>query len=95
MEITWHWQPKKVWEVYNDFRDMLDENGLWYCSRTFVDTDGLTIFNIRIFEKPNAEYGRYGLEVCSRNIAIRAGEMEENIKRGYQSCIDMLYRIKK
>lgn len=95
MDTTWHWQPKKVWEVYNDFCDLLQELQYWYKSSTFVDPDGLTIFKIEIFEIVHTSRGAYGFEIACRNIAIRAGEMEANIKQGYQSCIDMLYRIKK
>lgn len=94
MQILWNWQPKKVWEVYNDFCDLLKDFGYGYKSSTFLDPDGLTIFKIEIFEIVDTSRGYLGFEIACRNIAIHAGEMEHDIKQGYQSCIDMLKRIK-
>lgn len=93
--MEWHWHKKKVWEVYNDFCDLLQELNYWYKSSSFVDSDGLTIFKIEIFEIVDTSRGYLGFEIACHNIAIRAGEMEQNIKQGYQSCIEMLHRIKK
>lgn len=88
------WNKKQIWEVYNEFCDLLQKNKWAYTTKSYVDPDGITIFNIRIFEIVDTSMGRYGFEVASRNIAIRLGEIEDCIIRGYESCINMLLKVK-
>lgn len=88
-------EKKKVWQLYNEFRDLLDELHLGYTSKSYVDSDGLTIFNISCCEKfDGSERDRFGLEIIARNAAIRPGEMEQGIRMMYERCIDNLKKYK-
>jgi hypothetical protein len=93
--MDWQYQPKKTWQIYNEFCDLLEEMHMGYNSQTYVQEDGLTIFRISCCQKfDGTDRDKTGLEIICRWIAIWPGEMEECIKRAYQSCIDNLLRAK-